>query len=106
MGSRPLGDDDRQRATQLAADARRHRAQLKTQLKHGTLQLEDLIASLADDRVAAKMPVVDVLEALPAFGPVKAQRLMQHVGIAANRRLGGLGTRQKTQLLAAIAPKR
>lgn len=102
MPSKALGDDDRRRATQQAAAARAERAAIKHDLKCATLDLASLLERAAGDPIVARMPVSDVLEALPAHGPGKAAKLMRSVGIAPNRRLGGLGSRQRAELLARL----
>jgi hypothetical protein len=45
------------------------------------------------------MRVSEVLEAMPAYGPVKARSLMEELDIATSRRLRGLGPRQRERLL-------
>ncbi len=41
-----------------------------------------------------------MLENLPGFGKVKAQKVMEQVGVSDTRRLAGLGANQKNQLLS------
>ncbi len=45
------------------------------------------------------MKVLAVLESLPGVGKVKARRTMEQIGISESRRVRGLGTRQRSQLL-------
>ena len=90
-----LDPEQRRAALVKAAEARRIRAELKQMLKAGEVSLRDVIdrAGYAPTPLA-KMKVADVLEAMPAFGPVKARRLMEELDIAPSRRLRGLGPRQ------------
>ena len=46
------------------------------------------------------MKVLAVLESLPKLGKVKARRTMDEVGISDTRRLRGLGTQQRAELVA------
>ena len=57
------------------------------------------VLSLADgDKSLAKMRVLDLLEAIPRIGPVRAQAIMEQLDIASSRRLRGLGERQRRGL--------
>ena len=53
----------------------------------------------AGDDVVGKMKVLAVLESLPGVGKVKARRTMESIGISESRRVRGLGSRQRSQLL-------
>lgn len=104
MGA-PANDRDQQAAArQAAVQARTVRADIKQQLKARTLSLAELFAALDggsdDDLALANMRVIEVLQSMPGIGPTKAARLMGQFAIAANRRLQGLGSRQRAELLA------
>ena len=45
------------------------------------------------------MKVSEALSALPGVGKVRVSQIMERLGIAASRRLRGLGARQKEALL-------
>ena len=77
---------------------------MKQRLKSGQLSLPGFLAEADGSPPLAKMRVSDVLEAMPAYGPVKAERLMGHLDIASSRRVRGLGARQRAALLAAFGP--
>ena len=53
----------------------------------------------AGDDVVGKMKVLAVLESLPGVGKVKARRTMESIGISESRRVRGLGSLQRSQLL-------
>jgi len=95
-----LTDEQRRAALVKAAEARRVRAEIKELLKMGTLSLSELLDRSDNDRILAKMKVLSVLEALPKLGKVKARRTMEEVGISESRRLRGLGTQQRAELVA------
>ena len=96
-----ISDEVRREALVKAAKVRRERAELRGQLKDGDISLSDLLGRLDDDTVG-KMKVLAVIESLPGVGKVKARRAMEAIGISENRRLRGLGSRQRSQLLDAF----
>ena len=62
-------------------------------------QLEELLRLEEAKGEEGFLRVAAVLESLPGTGKVKAKRIMEQHGIAINRRLRGLGTRQREVLL-------
>lgn len=88
---------------QLAADrekgiaVRRARAELKKDLKTGRMSLEDVIEGDLD--IAKKMKVSQLLAALPKVGKQKAADIMAEIEIHPTRKVGGLGARQRRDLL-------
>ncbi|MBC8364774.1 MAG: integration host factor [Actinobacteria bacterium] len=99
-GPPELTDEQRRQALAKAAEARRVRAEVKEQLKAGSLDLAGLLELADADQIIAKMKVVSVLESLPRLGKVKSRRAMDEIGINGNRRLRGLGSHQRAELLA------
>ncbi len=97
-----LGPEQRQAALLKATEARRIRAELKQMLKSGEVSISQVLDRAASADALAKMKVSDVIEAMPAYGPVRARRLMEHLDIAPTRRLRGLGSRQRQALLATF----
>ncbi len=93
-----VSDEVRRAALAKAAAVRKARAELRRQLKAGEVTLSEVL-SRANDDVVGKMKVLAVLESLPGIGKVKARRTMTEVGISDNRRVRGLGSRQRTHLL-------
>jgi hypothetical protein len=100
-----LTAEQRQAALEKAAKVRRQRAEVKERLKMGALTLAELLGQAESDETVGKMKVVSVLESLPGLGKVKARRLMASVGIAESRRLQGLGTKQRADLLEQTASR-
>jgi hypothetical protein len=101
-----LDPEQRRAALEKAAEARRIRAELKQMLKAGEVSLRDVLDRAATAEPLAKMKVADVIEAMPAFGPVKARRLMEELDIAPSRRIRGLGPRQREALLTTFEGRR
>lgn len=100
MSVPPLDDDARRRALLGATEARRRRADWKMRLAQGEVGLRDLLEAADSDAVVAKMRVVDALGALPGVGPKGVERILESCAIAANRRIKGLGPRQRAALVA------
>lgn len=99
MAPPQLTDAQRQAALVKAAEARRARAEMKELLRTGSLSLTDVFERAEDDQIVASTKVFAVLVSLPGFGKIKAKRLMEDLGIAENRRVRGLGDRQRAKLL-------
>lgn len=93
-----LTDEQRKQALEKAAEARRARAELKQQLKAGTLTLEQILEKSSEETIG-KMKVAAVLEALPGVGKVRAKKIMERLDISSTRRIRGLGGKQKEALL-------
>lgn len=100
----PLLTSEQRRAAQdRAIAARRVRSEVRTALKSRSTSLREVMDRASTDDAIGRMKVVDVLEALPAIGPTKADRIMKRLGIAMSRRLRGLGEHQRERLLAEFA---
>ena len=95
-----LTPEQRANALAKAAEARSARAELKNQLKNGSLTLAEALASTTS--TIGKLKVVSLLESLPGVGKVKARKIMEEIGIADNRRVQGLGQQQKNTLLSML----
>ncbi|MGA0879788.1 MAG: integration host factor, actinobacterial type [Ilumatobacteraceae bacterium] len=96
-----LTPEQRAAALAKAAEARAARAEIKRQLKQGSMTVADALAS--SDANVGKLKVISMLESLPGLGKVKARKIMEEVGIADNRKIQGLGAQQKKALLEHLA---
>lgn len=85
-----------------AAIARRARVVLRENLKTGRASLAEVLDRSDYDETLARTKILYVLESLPNVGKIKAQRIIDEVGIAPSRRLAGLGERQRTELLQLL----
>lgn len=94
MALPPLTTEQRQAALDKAAAARRERAEVKNRLKHAGGSLSDVLSDGQKNDAVGKMKVLDLLQSMPGVGKVRAQRLMERIGIAPSRRVRGLGTKQ------------
>jgi hypothetical protein len=93
-----LTPEQRAAALEKAAEARKARAELKNQLKHGGITLEQVLKDGQTNETVGKMKVSAVLEALPKVGKVKARQIMDELGISETRRVRGLGSNQVAAL--------
>lgn len=94
-----LTPEQRAEALAKAAAARRERAAVKNRLKSGDVSLKDVVAQGKENDVIGKMKVSALLESLPGVGRVRAQQVMEEIGISESRRVRGLGANQIAQLL-------
>jgi len=97
-----LTAEQRAAALARAAEVRRERAAIKQRLKRGTLSAPEALAAATNDDIIGKLRVSALLESLPGIGKVRAQQLMQTVGIAPTRRVQGLGELQRAALLVEL----
>src|SRR5690554_4855082 len=96
-----LTQEEKMNALKKAQEMRSKRAEIRAQLKKGTLTLQEVLAS-ADDEVISRMRVTYLLQSLHQIGKVTSEKIMKEIGINENRRVQGLGTRQRDQLLKRL----
>lgn len=97
MALPPLTTGERDAARQKAILVRQARSAVRASLKAGTLTLAQVLDRA--DSVVGRMPVRQLLTALPGIGQVRATRSMNALGIPEGRRVQGLGPAQRTKLL-------
>ncbi|HWT32241.1 MAG TPA: guanylate kinase [Microbacterium sp.] len=93
---------DRVAASERAVAARRARASLKRDISARVVSPQEVMRRAAADAAspAGTLRVPDFLTALPAIGESKRDRVLADLQIAAVKRLGGLGVRQRAALRA------
>ncbi|NPV71670.1 MAG: integration host factor [Firmicutes bacterium] len=94
---------EKKAALEKAQVMRKKRSELRAALKKGTVDFGKVLDG--DDEITARMRVAYLLKSLPRVGKVKAQKIMEEVGIDESRRVQGLGKRQKEALLARLGKK-
>ncbi|MGB9866757.1 MAG: integration host factor, actinobacterial type [Bacillota bacterium] len=99
-----LSLDEKKEALQKAQEMRKKRSELRNALKKGEISLAEVLMS--NDEVTGRMRVSYLLRSLPRVGKVKAQKIMQEIGIDEARRIQGLGKRQKEALIARFSNNR
>lgn len=94
-------DVDRVAAARAAVAARRGRAAVKASVASRERRaLEVAEAAWAGEPTApeATLRVRELLMSVPSLGPTRADKVMEQLGIAASKRVGGLGIRQRDKL--------
>lgn len=94
-----LSKEERDAALLKAAHNRKIRAQLRESLKNGELKINEAISQIRENEAIAKMKVIALLESMPGVGKIRAEVIMERLGIANSRRLKGLGPHQINALL-------
>ena len=97
--------EQRMDALAKATEARQARSVLLAQLKSGELT-PGQVFERTDDEVVKKTRVVQVLRALPGYGPATVTALMTASGVDEKRRVGGLTGAQRARLLEAVTASR
>src|SRR4051812_44974782 len=90
----------RMEALQRANEIRTRRAQLKRDLKAGRSSIHDLLLEPPEYIETAK--VFDMLLAVPKYGRVKANKVLQQCRISPSKTIGGLSQRQRTELVSML----
>ncbi len=101
MSSLTPPEVDRVAAARAAVAARRARAAVKAAVAARTRSALDVARSAwtgAPTTPEATLRVRELLMSIPGLGPTRADRAMQQLGIAASKRVGGLGVRQRDKL--------
>ena len=87
-------------ALQRANAIRTRRAQLKRDLKAGRVSIDRLLSEPPDFVETAK--VFDMLLAVPKYGRVKVNKVLQQCRISPSKTIGGLSQRQRTELVSML----
>ena len=87
-------------ALQRANDIRTRRAQLKRDLKGGRSSIHQLLSAPPEYLETAK--VFDMLLAVPKYGRVKVNKVLQQCRISPSKTIGGLSERQRAELVSML----
>src|SRR4051795_9470135 len=87
-------------ALQRANKIRTSRAQLKRDLKSGRVSINDVLLSPPDWVETAK--VFDMMLAVPKYGRVKVNKVLQSCRISPSKTIGGLSERQRSELITLL----
>lgn len=100
-----LSSEQRKAALEKAAAMRRERAAVKSRLKHSGASIVEVLGDGHRSDAIGKMKVLDLLQAMPGLGKVRARSVMQRLGIAESRRVRGLGANQIAALEREFSPR-
>ena len=92
--------NQRMDALQKANVIRTRRAQLKRDLKAGRVSIHKLLLDPPEFLETAK--VFDMLLAVPKYGRVKTNRILNQCRISPSKTIGGLSERQRTELVSLL----
>ena len=92
--------DQRMEALKRANEIRSARAQLKRDLKAGRRSIHDLLLEPPEYVETAK--VFDMLLAVPKYGRVKVNKVLQLCRISPSKTIGGLSQRQRAELVSML----
>lgn len=95
-----MPDVDRVAASKLGVEARQARATLKNKMKQSRSGYRECleVAWSDSDSVEGRMWLREFLLTLPAVGKVKADRILEELGVSKRRRLSALGSLQRRRL--------
>ena len=88
------------RALEMANEIRTKRAQLKKDLKAGKVKIDVLLLDPPEWLGSAK--VFDIILAVPKYGRVKVNRILNQCRISPSKTIGGLSERQRAELVALL----
>lgn len=94
-----LTDEQRKSALAKSTAARQVRAATKARVRAGELSLSAVFDLAANDEAIAKMRVVELLESFSGVGKVRAVSTLDRLSISQTRRIQGLGSAQRANLL-------
>lgn len=97
-----MTEEQRAEALKKAAEVRKARAEVREQIKAGKLSAADAMA-MRGENIIGKMKVTQFITTFPGWGKAKAEKVMAEIGIAENRRVGGLGEKQAAALVEALS---
>ena len=83
-----------------ANEIRTRRAQLKRDLKSGQKSIHQLLLQPPEWIETAK--VLDMLLAVPKYGRVKANKILNQCRISPSKTIGGLSERQRSELVTLL----
>jgi hypothetical protein len=92
--------DQRMRALEAANEIRTRRAQLKRDLKAGKVKIDGLLLDPPDYLETAK--VFDMMLAVPKYGRVKVNRILNQCRVSPSKTIGGLSVRQRSELVTQL----
>ncbi|MDP9228908.1 MAG: hypothetical protein M3M99_07590 [Actinomycetota bacterium] len=92
--------DQRMEALRRANSIRSKRAQLKRDLKAGKVKIQTLLLDPPEYVQTAK--VLDMLLAVPKYGRVKTNRILNQCRISPAKTIGGLSDRQRDELVVQL----
>lgn len=95
-----ISDDQRREYLQRAMVTRKQASEAKDKVRSGEVSLEEALTTRLDEY--GRVRVSHLLCCLEGIGPAKASAMMERIGIAPNRKVMGLGKRQREALIEEL----
>lgn len=102
MPAPTMTPEQRQAALEKARVVRTKRSELTKKIQMGLVKPAEVLDDVKDP-IVGRMKVKSFINAVPGYGKVKAEKLMEELGIQESRRLQGLGSRQMEGLKKALS---
>jgi hypothetical protein len=102
MPAPTMTPEQRQAALEKAREVRAKRSEVTKKISMGITKPVDVLKDVKDP-IIGRMKVKSFINAVPGYGKVKAEKLMEELGIMESRRLQGLGSRQMEGLKKALS---
>ncbi len=102
MTAPTMTPEQRAAALEKARIVRAKRSEITTKLSMGIMTPAEVLDQV-EDPVVGRMKVKSFVNALPGYGKVKTEKLMEELGIPTDRRIQGLGSNQMKSLKDALA---
>ena len=98
-----LTAEQRADALKKAGEARKKRAELREQLSKREITIQDVFLRCnSGDETVSRTPIHSILTALPGYGSTKTDALLEVCNISPNRRVRGVGEKQRERLLQQL----
>lgn len=98
-----LTNEQRRAALDKAMRIRTARHSFLSDVSHSKISVPEAMGRIDGDDIVGRTRVSAFIKAVPNFGIAKTKRVMENLGIPANRRLRGLGCRQREALTKALS---
>lgn len=102
MAAPTMTPEQRAAALEKARVVRAARSEITTKMSMGVMSPAEVLDK-SEDPIIGRMKVKAFINAVPGFGKVKTEKLMEELGVDANRRIQGLGSKQMQALKDALA---
>lgn len=101
MAAPTMTPEQRAAALKKAREVRAKRSEVTKKLSMGIMSAADALKKV-EDPIIGRMKVKSFVNALPGYGKVKTEKLLEELGIQETRRIKGLGSRQMEKLKEAL----
>lgn len=95
-----ITDEERAAALVKAGEVRKARAAVLGDVRSGAITVADVLERSVDDPVCGRIRVRALVLAIPGVGKARAAAFLEGAGIDPDRRVAGLGHRQRASLVA------